>query len=250
VDSATGIVALQEADDTMLGTVAKQVSSAWAACGSQMLALASEFYKEDRLIRIAGKGGAVEVRRFTGTDLSGERFSTDFDVRVRMGTGLPYSRQARAQMASQLIDRGFLNPQNPKDRETVARVFEIGGARDSLYDKMEISRAQAHVENSDMEMGIMHSVNMWDDHNAHIETHRERQRSSEFLTLVTQQPQIGDLYEQHVRAHEEAIQAEMMRQQFLAGGAPPMPVGPNGAPVQGPGVIPGAPPPAQTGGPA
>lgn len=241
VDSASGIMALQEADDSRLGPLNRHMYTQIAEIFSQLLSLAHEFYTEKRLIRIAGESGRVEVREFVGKDLApGSGFSGKFDVRIRVGSGLPLSRAARAQFAISLVQQGVIDVNDPKQRESFLRIVEIGGPRSSLFMTAEELRAQANLENADMSVGIEHAVNQWDDHTAHIDAHKSHMRRPQFLLEAEEKPEIIRMFEQHIFVHEQMQMLEMAKhaqqQQFMA---PPQQQQ-AGGPLQGPPQAPGS----------
>lgn len=256
VDSASGIMALQEADDSRLGPLNKHIGTQLADAFSQLLSLAHEFYTDKRLIRIVGESGRVEVREFKGEDLApGRGFSGRFDVRVRTGSGLPLSRAGRAQLALMLVDKGVFNIQDPKERDSFLKILEVGGPKSAVFRSLEEMTAQANLENADMASGIMHNVNSWDVHPAHIDAHRGYMRRPQFLLEAQENPQILQMFEQHIFLHEQFQQLEMAKQAQAAAMAAPqqpgmaepgpgLPMGPmGGAPMPPPpGPDSGAPP--------
>ena len=220
VDSAEGLIALQEADDSRLGPNHRSNAVGLGEVWSQMLSLAHQFYDVDRLVRIRGRSGIIEARTFQGTDLEPKGFSGRFDVRAQIGSGLPLSRGARSQFVLSLVEKGLFSPQNPEDREMVLRILEVGGPREAIFERAENDRAQAHIENMEMALGIAHSVNTWDVHSVHKQIHNEFRRRPDYLMEVEKNPAIDQYLESHIRRHEEAEALEGMRQSQLHGPAP------------------------------
>jgi hypothetical protein len=224
VDSAQGIVSLQEADDTRLGPQNRSSAEALGESFDQLLCLGHQFYTEPRLIKVAGQNAKVEVREFIGADLAPKQgFNGRFDVRLRMGSGLPMSRSARTAYVIQLADKGILNKDNPQDRELIFKILELGGPSEAIFQNAENARAQAHIENAEMAAGIMHSPNTWDVHPEHLDVHETYRRRPEFMQEIEKNPQIGEIFEAHIRATEQAMAVDQMRKAQLTQGAPPAP---------------------------
>lgn len=227
VDSAQGIVALQEADDTMLGPLNKHLAEQYAKVGSQILSLVYQYYTEDRLLKIVGRRGIIEVRSFTGKDLAGEGFQGRFDVRVRVGSGLPLGRVARSEFIMNVLRSGLYDPNvpiSPRHREAILRVLDIGGPMDDLFAEAESARAQAHIENADIAAGAMHVPNEWDDDAAHLDVHAEFERRPEYLKLVEMDPGLQQRMFEHKRLHMQAQALKQAWRQSIASAFQPQSV--------------------------
>tara|TARA_B100001013_G_scaffold343937_1_gene272803 strand:+ start:4571 stop:6769 length:2199 start_codon:yes stop_codon:yes gene_type:complete len=252
VESGVGLSALMEQDDSILAPASMQTASAMASAGSCLLKIASVMVDEERIIKIVGEEHLIDVRHFKGQDLIGRNSSKAgvnyFDVKVEMGTSVPLSATARRELAMSLAQFGILDPSKKADKEKILELLEL--QRDpATATPGQLDKGNARYENAQLANGELIDPKDFDDHDLHIATHREFQKSAEYRRLLEDtggvDGQANQLFEQHIQAHidrlEQLVESvpgmgppEMMPPPGM--GTPPLPptmAGPGGPPTGG-----------------
>jgi hypothetical protein len=220
VTAASAINLLQEADDTRLGPAVYDMEEALGVAGQKLLELVAKYWTTERTIMIGGEDSAWDAMIFKGAAL---RENTH--VEVQEGSMFPKSKaskQAAIQNVLSLALQYSQQPLNPRDLRKVLRDYEAG-ALEGLFGDMTQTESQINRENGQMAQGAQIPVNSFDDQTAHLEGHKEFQRSPSYQALG--EP-IKVQVEKHVAEHREMV----LRQ-----------LGPTGGSGQ-----PGAPPPQPT----
>lgn len=104
-DTGTVLEGMAEAVSDQLSTIVTNLEDSLALAGELMAALAQEYYIEDRLIKIRGQGGSVQVKKFKGADIAG-----GFTFRPRYGTGLPRTRAGKQAAIIDLVTAQLIDP--------------------------------------------------------------------------------------------------------------------------------------------
>ncbi len=103
---AIGMQLLVEQDDTRIGVETEQHEHSYADLGRILLKFVGEYYKTDRLLKIAGQNMEYTVKKFQGSDLR-----ENFDVHVIRGSTLPGSKVLKRQEIMNLHQQGYFgNP--------------------------------------------------------------------------------------------------------------------------------------------
>ncbi len=162
------------------------------------LILAQEIYTEERLIKIAGRGNKVKIRKFKGADLRGNT-----DVRLELDSGLVKTKSGQAQMLLNMIQAGFFQDQavSPTVRQEV--LTRMGMTTFSDETNNDVDRAEAENESvgsgeftvmlaePDPKTGedmviVDDPLFKYDNHAEHYATHRKYMISPEFRELPEQ----------------------------------------------------------------
>ena len=223
-------------------------ASALAQAGSCLLKIASVMVDEERIIKIVGEEHLIDVRHFKGQDLIGNNSPKAgvnyFDVKVEMGTSVPLSATARRELAMSLAQFGILDPTKKADKEKILELLEL--QRDpATATPGQLDKGNARYENAQLADGQIVDPKDFDDHDLHIATHREFQKSAEYRRILESSNGVNGpihkLFEGHIEAHMDKLEQIM---QSTAGmgpadlmpppgmGTPPMPPTP---PMGGPG---------------
>jgi len=226
-----------------------------------------------RKIRTIGADGAFDTMMLKGADIA-----SGTDVRVEPGSSYAKSKAAQEARVMDMFAVGII------DQPAALRMLEVGGVQ-KVMDTMNVAERKAQRENIKMKMlsageiemarmeameeimsqippemmqdpqimdeiqnmpaPLLISVDDFDVHEVHIETHNKFRMSQEYEILPDE---IKEQFAQHVAAHEQIVQQKKL-QQFLdmipgdgseAGGAPmegdSMDV-PIGGPEMGPGAM-------------
>jgi hypothetical protein len=104
IDAPGSIDLIHEAVSDQLSPVIQRLEGALVRAGMMMVKLAQVYYTEERLLKIKGENGAVQVKKFRNADLEG-----GFSFHAEAGSGLPRTRagkQARIEfmLSNRLID--------------------------------------------------------------------------------------------------------------------------------------------------
>ena len=206
--SGVAIQLLQESDTTQIGTTAIDIAEADARVANLALLVAAERMVVPQKIRIIGKNNEVDVvDNFTGDMLRGNT-----QVVVAGTLGAPFSLVARKAEILDMEQRGaFINPETGRtDWRTVMELLEFGQTQD-VFSEQALDEAQAETENREMVNGAMPMAKRYQDHQLHVKIHNRRRKAPEYIELIKQQPQIDQMYEQHLQQHgaflTEQIQA-------------------------------------------
>lgn len=104
-DSGGLLEGMQEATADQLSPVIIRLEDALARAGHLMAAYAQTYYEEERLLKIRGTGGSVQVKKFRGADIAG-----GFTFRPTYGTGLPRTREGKRVAIMEMIQAGLIEP--------------------------------------------------------------------------------------------------------------------------------------------
>jgi hypothetical protein len=273
VTSGTAISYLQEASNQYLTPQFQSIESGVEKIAVQTIELFVQYVDIPRKIRTIGADGAFDTMLLKGADIA-----SGTDVRVEPGSSYAKSKAAQEARVMDMFAVGII------DQPAALRMLEVGGVQ-KVMDTMNVAERKAQRENikmkmlspEDIEMArtqameeimsqvppemmqdpqIMDeiqnmpappliSVDDFDVHEVHIETHNKFRMSQEYEILPDE---VKDQFAQHVAMHEQIVQQKQL-QQFLemipgdgseAGGAPMggdnMEV-PIGGPEMGPGAM-------------
>jgi len=221
VTAGVAMAFLQEQDETDTAPVARAYERSLGESGVHILALAREFYSEERMVLIVGRDGALETQRFKAADIESVR-----DVRVQAGSALPQSRAGRTQVVLDLVDRGLL------DATKGLQMLEFAQPELEI-ERATRSRRLAEMENNEMEQGQVAVVQEYHDHPAHLDEHDTKRNSMSFRAAP---PVVQKIFHEHVREHKMFLAAAAVPplpetpDQQAARLAAPGPAGPAGLP--------------------
>jgi len=210
VKSGVAMSLALEQDETRLADTANNIEEGLIECGSQWLRLLKQFVKMPRLVRVAGKDNVVDVLDWTASDLKPE------DVIMDSFSALSESPTQRRQMVFDLLGMGlFHNPDTGAiDRPARTRIMEMLQFLDweGVDDDDQLHSAKAERENRQLASGAPVMPVHYDSHFLHIKRHNEFRLSTEYEALITQMPQVEQVFEAHVMTHMQAL-APLMTQQ-------------------------------------
>ena len=121
VTAASAIAALQEAGSKLSRDMIKTSYRAFRHVNYFIIELLRQFYNEPRCFRICGSGISEEFEYFTNEDIKGTTQSMDslglsyvkkpiFDISVSSQKSNPFSVTAQNELAKELYNLGFFNP--------------------------------------------------------------------------------------------------------------------------------------------
>lgn len=227
VTAATAISFLQEQDESMIAAYYTSIEEAVEKIAAQSLVYVQSYWDEERTVKVVGLEGTFDVQTFKSSDLRGNS-----DIRIEGGSSLPTSRAAKQAFIMDLMKMGFIDPNQGLE------FLEVGGLN-KIYERIQVDKRQAQRENLKMrvitqEDVMMHQqtwleeqppeaqtsieeglqleppplvpVNTWDNHQVHIDEHNNYRKSQYFDSA---DPFTKQIFEEHVRMHQEAIMGQM-----------------------------------------
>ena len=266
VTAATAISFLQEQDEGKLTYTFTSIEEATAKIARQTLFYVKQYWDVDHQIKITGVDGTFDVQMFQGADL---RDNTD--VRTEAGSAMPVSKAAKQAFIMDLMKFGFIDPQRglelleiggaeklydqiqidvrqaQRENLRMAQVTDEQIQQWNLAQKQQLAQqpgfAQA-LQTGEIQIDqqgnivangvvlqppLIVPVNNWDNNAMHIERHNRYRKSQAFDALS---PVAKKLFDDHVNAHQQAMQQEQMQQAAM-----------QSASMAGNGSGPGSPPP-------
>ena len=272
VTSGTAISYLQEASNQYLTPQFLSIEAGIEKIAGQTIGLFVQYVDMPRKIRTIGADGAFDTMLLTGADVA-----SGTDIRIEPGSSFAKSKAAQEARVMDMFSVGII------DQPTAVRMLEVGGVQ-KVMDTMNVAERKAQRENIKMKMLTPDDVEMvrqqaiqeimtqlppeamqneqimqeiqnmpappiitvdnFDIHEVHVETHNKFRMSQEYEILPDE---IKAQFAEHVAQHEQAIQQKQL-QQFLQAipgdgtesGGPPMGGGNMDVPIGGPEMGPGA----------
>lgn len=202
---AAAILALQEADDTKLAITYKLMAAAIKETSWHILELVRQFWTEERLVRTWSEEGAIEVRHFSGADVSRQ-----LDIHVNVETGVARSKSAMTQLAMELWSAGVIT-----DPRHLLRLIKVPGA-DFLAEAWNIDSRQAQRENEYLQLGQSIEINTFDNHMVHLTEHDNLRKGEEYAKIARRASEgdpeaiaIKANIDGHAQAHYELVMQQL-----------------------------------------
>lgn len=230
VTAATAISFLQEKDDSYLVHTYQSIEQGYEKIGRHTLNLVVQFWDVKRTVKVVGDDGYFDTMLLMGADLVNST-----DIRIEPGSALPQSKAAKQAFITDLMNQGHIQSQEGLE------LLEIGGSQ-QILDKLQVDKRQAQRENVKLKalteddftlhemawnmamqeghpetidpvtqmplpMPPIVTVNTWDNHEVHIETHNLFRRSQAFERCS---PEIKAAFEAHVNQHQMALMQNAM----------------------------------------
>lgn len=207
VRAGRAIVALQEQDASVLAPTILMIEKALEKFGSMAMELISRKVKENRLVKITGKNDLYEVQEFLGADFLGSNKDKPgvnyFDVRVKIGSQLPLTPDARRQFITELAQSGILDV--VADKAKILELLELG-SEEPLYDLARLDKANQRQENRIMMTGVAMEVQDYDDDLVHLEALINFQKTPEYAEKRDER--IDLIFQDHRSQHEQNQQVK------------------------------------------
>lgn len=194
VRSGYAIQLLQEKDEDELEPYLTAFEDKLSTMCEFVLKMMKRFYGEERILRIAGEGKALEVRRFTGSDLGGP-----WRIKIEFGSWLPQSKQARQEMVVKLVQFGILTPQEAK------KLLPLGKLDENIMPP-DYTKAKEELQLLIDGIADYIEVKPYDNHKIHADVFRDYMETMEFEKLP---PMTKIAIEQHFMEHIRAMAEQM-----------------------------------------
>lgn len=186
---------LLEQDYSRLSVTTESIRSAVKEVCRKILRMYKQFVESERLIRISGDNGEVEVVAFKGSGLTSE------DIVMESNSEMVETPATRKNMVLELLKYGLLSDENGKiSNRNRAKIVEMLGFGnwEASRSREEMHIRKAAIENLDMSEGKKCEVEAVDDHELHVEEHT--------ACLVSGRDVLSDkakkLVNEHIRRHK------------------------------------------------
>jgi hypothetical protein len=200
VKAASAINLLQEADDTRLGPAIYDMEETLGVAGGMLLKLVAKYWTDERTIIVAGKDHALDAMSFRGAALK-----ENTQVEVQAGSAFPQSKAAKQAAIQDQLGLYFqYMGQQPMNKRMLGKVLEDleAGALAKLFGDISKDEGQINRENQQISQGEPLPINVYDDHEAHVEGHTEFQKGPTYIGLG---PIVAQVMERHVAEHRRQI---------------------------------------------
>lgn len=194
---AVGMQLLVEQDETRIGIMTDADEESYALVGKLILEYVQKYVQTPRLLKIAGRGKEVDVKKFVGADLKGNT-----DVFVIKGSTVPTSKSLKRQEIINLYQQGLLgDPNDNKVRAKVLNMLEYGDVAQA-WEKQSLDEGQIERDIDMIRQGIDPGVNLYDNHDLHIEVKNNFRISPDFLQLT---PVAKQILLKNIEEHFDAV---------------------------------------------
>jgi len=129
VSAGVAIQMLQERAQSRFGGQFILWEQAWAHWNRQALAIFRQFATEPRLLRIMGKNGTWQVKKFMAADLQGS-----VDVIPEAGSGMPRSTLGERATVEQAVQMGVINIQDPEIQHKILELMDLTNLTPGMRD--------------------------------------------------------------------------------------------------------------------
>lgn len=210
IRSGRAVLALQDADDSVLGPTLQDFDGSLSRVGKLILQTLRQFTDNDRIIQVTGEFNQLETISFTGSDLIGRNEGDYFKVRVKTFGRESMSRAAREQRVQMLIETGLFNPQAHRDE-----LLHVLGTADlaSIFEIQQSGRTRQWDELKKLMNGEEVVVNIGENHAIHSEVVNKFIASSQWTGLSNK---IKEKIRQHLDDHLRMSAIEQVKPQVYA----------------------------------
>ncbi len=203
--SGYAVAQMQEAALSQYTPMVERLSLAFARHKRQILLRQIQNSTEPITVQFEVENGDWEQEQFFANNMA-----PDFQVYVVPGTSMPKSEAANMALIDRLVAWGGLQPMaNPKDREHISKVFDLGlpasfsgnereNIRHARYENWKIAEGQAVVTD-----GIF-------NHRTHVNEHIAFMLSQRYREMVKRDPEMRGRFHEHLGKHYGFLQIEAM----------------------------------------
>jgi hypothetical protein len=167
-------------------------------------------YQNERMLKVRGDDGGIEVFAFKGADLR-----NNTDVLVKRESTMPDSRRARESLILKKFESGWYgDPRDPKVQRIAQRLMEDAVHKD-IHSELVLDETYARWENevlADPEVS-QSIVNAYDNHMVHIEEHNKYRNSLDYQRLKVENNEMFVQLEIKFVAHNAKHQTFLKEQQ-------------------------------------
>jgi len=146
LDTLGGLQLMVEQENEKLSISAENYERGMKRVLKRVLMLMKKHYTEERMLKIVGDDGQLEVSSFLGSDLSGGE-----DIDIVEGSSLPEMKSAQQERIMNLWKEGaFVDKNGQPDHQTFLRLLGLGDA-DAIFEETQLDENKAKTENKVIE---------------------------------------------------------------------------------------------------
>lgn len=203
IESGKALMILNEQDETRLSLTARQISDCMLEVAKKTMHLYKQFADNQRMLRIVGQSDAIKLLSWDKNTITAD------DIIIEGVAKISETLTQKRNMVLELIGMGMFRDETGRiDDSRILEMLEFGDVNVSM-DSKRLERIKSNEQNIKMSMGEPQAVEFYELHNVAVETHTEYMLSSEFDVL---DPQIKQLFMQHLQEHIMYIQQAQMQQ--------------------------------------
>ena len=157
ITAAAAISALQEAGNKTSRDMILASYRAYTEMMYIVIDLIRQFYTESRCFRITGESGTAEYVEFNGSEMDGERRPI-FDVVIKPQKRSAYSKLSQNELAKELYNLGFFNPQNAEPSLAAVEMMDFDGKQKVKEQIQRGQTLQAQLDETREQMTKMSAI--------------------------------------------------------------------------------------------
>ncbi len=206
VTSGTALGILAQQDDNRLAVSAENIRSAVLEVGKQWLRLYQQFAVFERILKLGGDDLDNSAIRWNNSNLLPE--SLELTTQNEIENSLHVKRELIRELhAMGLFTDRKTGRISSAAKSKILSLLKMGDWENSMEQET-LNTARATRENLKMREKISCPVKARDLHEIHIDEHTKYTLTSEFEELEKQNPEISNLFEEHLQQHEAYLKEE------------------------------------------
>ncbi len=224
--SGIALEILKEQDNTRISLTAEHIRSCILSISQKWIRMYRQLAIGPRMDRLTGDNGDVMVAQWNRNDLTSDDVIPDTENEMN---DTPAQRK---QMVLDLLQTELFRDENGQISKSMKpKIFEMLqlGNWESGDDVQALQLKRAQREGMQLTEDREPEIREYDDDALHIEAHNAFRLSGDYEALLTNNPYMAQVMDDHVRMHEASIrfktQAAMMEQQGMAMMSAPPPGG-------------------------
>lgn len=206
--SGIALELMMEQDTNRLNITADQIKIAIKLVASQILRIYKQFATTNRVSKIIGKDGSIEMFYFNKNDISSD------DIVFESESEIGETKAQKRSLIFELLNAGLLYDENGKLTTRIkAKTLEMlgFGMWDTQYDLEELHMKKAGKENLSLITNYnIEDVLEVDNHALHTDEHIAFMLGEEFNKIVKDNPEIKDIMLKHIKQHKKYMKTEQI----------------------------------------
>lgn len=190
---------LQQADETSLGETESHLRDAIIRMGRIVLAMANQFWTEERMVRVAGEDTEVAAMKIRGEQLRGEDDLDYYCVRMMPQSTMWRDPQAQRKMVDDLLKMQVINPVD--HRAFILKALDQASIEDIFKDD-HLDAQWANQENNLMAEGQYSVPRDFENHQIHLQELNRFRKTERYRKLP---PEAQKLFDTHAQQHEQLM---------------------------------------------
>jgi hypothetical protein len=209
--SGKALEKIKENDDSKVGLARDNIYNAAIRSSKIDLRMYKQFAKGPRLLQMAGEGKEALVQHWFSSDLSAD------DIIIDQEDALAMTPAQRQDMVIQLLQYRILDKDaDPKLRLQLLKLLQFGDW-ENISGLEELHRNKAMRENQIfLQNGVIGPPDSIDDATIHVPEHNRLRLGVDYEELRRTNPQVTDMFAQHVLMHEQKIAEKLQQTMMMA----------------------------------